>query len=129
MSVLNYKLDLLMDARDNIKQALADKGQVVGNDMRTYAQAIRNINGQVKLFSTEQEMRESTGNSEGSYSIVYEGCTEFLEPNKQFTTFYFPQVIQLDKQYEFQTINTLHMSAGTLSIDIEVSNNTRDKSF
>ena len=43
MSVLDDKLDLLLAARDDIKQALAEKGQIVGDDMRTYAQAIRNI--------------------------------------------------------------------------------------
>ena len=82
MSVLDYKLDLLKDARDNMRQALLGKGQVVNNDLRTYAQAIRNISGGgVRLFESHQEMEESTGNVEGMYGIVYSKNAVFIEPN------------------------------------------------
>ena len=43
MSTLSEKLILIRDARDDIQEALNDKGQVVGKDIRDYATAIDNI--------------------------------------------------------------------------------------
>ena len=45
MSTLNDKLNLIKDARDDIQTALAEKGQVVGKDIRDYAEAVANIEG------------------------------------------------------------------------------------
>lgn len=49
MSDLNNKLTTLQAARDGIKLALTQKGQVVNNDIRTYATAVSNIQGQTEL--------------------------------------------------------------------------------
>ena len=49
MSTLNDKLNLIKDARDDIQTALAEKGQVVGKDIRDYANAIGNISGSEDL--------------------------------------------------------------------------------
>jgi len=43
MSDINEKLDLIIDARDDMKTALEGKGQVVTKDIRTYAEAVSNI--------------------------------------------------------------------------------------
>lgn len=43
MSSLNDKLNLIKQARDDIKSSLANKGQIVGNDIRDYSEAIDNI--------------------------------------------------------------------------------------
>ena len=97
MSNLNYKLDLLMDARDEMRRALLGKGQVVNNDLRTYAQAIRDISGGgVRLFESQQEMEESINNVEGMYGIVYSRNIVFIEPNYSFNTLYFPERIYFD---------------------------------
>lgn len=46
---LNDKLNLIQDARDNMKLALENKGQTVSNDIRTYSAAINNIVSSDKL--------------------------------------------------------------------------------
>jgi len=43
MSTLNEKLELIVQARNDIQTALANKGQIVGNDIRDYAEAVSNI--------------------------------------------------------------------------------------
>jgi len=43
MSDLVQKLELIQQARDDIQTALEDKGQVVGKDIRDYAEAVSNI--------------------------------------------------------------------------------------
>ena len=45
MSTLNDDLAEIQDARDDMKLALEEKGQIVTKDIRTYAQAIANISG------------------------------------------------------------------------------------
>lgn len=49
MSDLNNKLTTLQASRDGIKLALTQKGQVVNNDIRTYATAVSNIQRQTEL--------------------------------------------------------------------------------
>ena len=43
MSTIIQDLDTLRDTRDEMKEALINKGQTVTKDIRTYAEAISNI--------------------------------------------------------------------------------------
>lgn len=45
MSDVNEELNTLISARNNIKSAITQKGQTVNNDIRTYSEAILNIEG------------------------------------------------------------------------------------
>jgi len=58
MSVISEQLEILAGIKNDIKAAIIDKGQTVGDDFSTYATAIENIEGgggenfstQVNLF-------------------------------------------------------------------------------
>ena len=68
---LNEKLDLIRQARDDIKASLVDKGLEVNTDIRTYAEAIDSINVGPVTFSTVEEMHEHTDLAEDTFAIVY----------------------------------------------------------
>lgn len=45
MSTIASQLETLAEIKNNIKAAIIDKGQTVGDDFSTYANAIENISG------------------------------------------------------------------------------------
>lgn len=74
---LNTKLNLIKSSVKDIQSSIKAKGIDVNNDIRTYAEAINKISGgssqtsNIKLFSTEEEMRSSTGNNKDDLAVVY----------------------------------------------------------
>ena len=74
---LNTKLNLIKSSVKDIQSSIKAKGIDVNNDIRTYAEAINKISGgssqtsNIKLFSTEEEMRSSTGNKKDDLAVVY----------------------------------------------------------
>ena len=82
-------LNTIKTARDNMKTALEGKGQTVTKDIRTYAEAITNIegggSGDVKLFETVESMQADSTAQEGDLAVVYReeltGITEESEFN------------------------------------------------
>lgn len=101
---LNTKLNLIKSSVKDIQSSIQAKGIDVNNDIRTWAEAINKISGQssetssIKLFSTEDEMRSSTGNNKDDLAVVY--GTQYLEgmSGQEFITYkiMFPLNITFD---------------------------------
>lgn len=97
-SDLNDKLNLISNARNDIKSSLINKGQLVNNDIRTYANAIYNISsgsGDVKLFDTISNMQNSSGNQEGDLAIVYASSQANITEDTEFQVGTFPETVVL----------------------------------
>lgn len=96
MATLNEQLTELQTTRDNMKVALEDKGQIVTNDIRTYAEAISNMSsGGIKLFETEEEMQADETAEEGDLAVVYRSEMQNMTEASVITTMTFPETIVL----------------------------------
>ncbi len=104
MAQINEDLETLKTARDNMKTALGNKGQIVNNDIRTYASAITNIpsgsgSGDVKLFSTVEEMQADPDAQEGDLAIVYKEEIQPVTEESEFDSCTFPNTVVLDEAF------------------------------
>ena len=102
MSTLNDKLNLIKDARDDIQSSLAGKGQIVGKDIRDYAEAIDNIvsgGGDVKLFETVEEMQADPNPSEGDLAVIYREEIQPVTEESEFDNCMFPNEVVLDEAF------------------------------
>lgn len=104
MAQINEDLETLKTARDNMKIALENKGQIVNNDIRTYASAITNIpsgsgSGDVKLFDTVEHMQADPDAHEGDLAIVYEEKLQFVTEDSEFDRCIFPNTVVLDEAF------------------------------
>lgn len=105
MAQINEDLETLKTARDNMKTALENKGQIVNKDIRTYASAITNIpsgsgSGDVKLFETEQAMQADPNPQEGDLAVIYR---EETQPATEYSTFdkcIFPNTVVLNEAFD-----------------------------
>lgn len=90
---LNTKLNLIKSSVKDIQSSIKAKGIDVNNDIRTYAEAINKISGgssqtsNIKLFSTEEEMRSSTGNNKDDLAVVYGMNWLDIQPNDSVSTY------------------------------------------
>ena len=98
---LDAKLSQIQQARDDIKTALASKGQIVGKDIRTYAEAVRHIEaggvGDVKLFETVTEMNNDPTAQLDDLAIVYKTEISKCTYNSTFSKFMCPQTVILQE--------------------------------
>ena len=102
MSTLNDKLNLIKDARDDIQTALAGKGQVVGKDIRDYAEAVANIeggSGDVKLFDTVEHMQQDETAQEGDLAVVYREEIQPVTGESEFDSCIFPNEVVLSEAF------------------------------
>lgn len=102
MSTLNDKLNLIKDARDDIQTALAGKGQVVGKDIRDYAEAVANIeggSGDVKLFDTVEHMQQDETAQEGDLAVVYREEIQPVTSESEFDSCIFPNEVVLSEAF------------------------------
>ena len=75
MSDITEKLALIQQARDDIKDALAEKGQIVGKDIRDYAEAVANIEGgsgdnTYKMYNSIEQMKADTSLKLGDICLI-----------------------------------------------------------
>lgn len=104
MAQINEDLETLKTARDNMKTALGNKGQIVNNDIRTYASAITNIpsgsgSGDVKLFDTVEHMQADTDAQEGDLAVVYRDEMQPITEESEFDSCTFPNTVVLDEAF------------------------------
>lgn len=90
---LNTKLNLIKSSVKDIQSSIKAKGVDVNNDIRTYAEAINKISSgssetsNIKLFSTEEEMKASTGNNKDDLAVVYGMNWLNIQPNDSVSTY------------------------------------------
>lgn len=119
MAQINEDLETLKTARDNMKTALGNKGQIVNNDIRTYASAITNIpsgsgSGDVKLFDTVEHMQADPDAKEGDLAVVYGDEIQPVTEESKFDSCIFPNVVVLDEA----VTSTTHGSFGTVDMSM-----------
>lgn len=99
MDSFNQKLERISSAKEAIKTSLTNKGMSPSDNIEDYAQIIDSIesgSGDVKQFSTVEEMNNSTGNKEGDLAVVYRSEVQNATVDSRFQTATFPETIVLD---------------------------------
>ena len=115
MSTLNDKLNLIKDARDDIQTALAGKGQVVGKDIRDYAEAVANIeggSGDVKLFDTVEHMQQDETAQEGDLAVVYREEIQPVTGESEFDSCIFPNEVVLSEAFTSSMYGSFRSTGG-----------------
>ena len=102
MSELLTKLSRIATAKDNIKQAIIDKGQQAGTNIEDYANLIENIeggSGDVKLFDTIEHMNQDLNPQEGDLAVVYREESTGVTEESEFDSCIFPNTVVLDEAF------------------------------
>lgn len=98
------KLNRINTAKENIKQALIDKGQEPTNNIEDYAELVSNISD-VKLFETVEEMRNYHNPHQDDMAVIYGKRYVDLQLNTQiYDTIYIPNEIELPEITNTHTI-------------------------
>ena len=121
----------IQSARNNMKEALENKGMTVTNDIRTYAEVIANIpsgsgSGDVKLFETEQAMQNDSSPQEGDLATIYRSELQNYDGNSTFTKVKFPKTVTLPQAYtgegSYQMFRPVDTSGGWFDMSCDLSN-------
>ena len=101
MSDLSNKLNMIQNSRDDIRSAILSKGQTVTNDIRTFANAVLNINGGgpvtsgIKQFSSIESMQADLNPFNDGLAIVYSAEESRFTEESQVRFVSFPATITL----------------------------------
>ena len=97
INAINNQLNYLDETKQEIKQALINKGQVV-TDAQTFRSYVDNINnlGMLKQFNTYNELEEDTTAKDGDIAIVYNLSEELPDVDVVYDNFWFPKRIKLN---------------------------------
>jgi surface protein len=126
MAQINTDLETLKTVRDNMKTALASKGQAVDTDIREYVQAIYNIetggggSGDVKLFTTVQAMQADSSAQDGDLAIVYRSEIANWQENTESSKLHFPDSVTLPSAITDYIMGYFQPVSGSAMIDVSL---------
>lgn len=119
------KTSYINDVKQAIKRSIEDKGQTIEDDLSfySYADKIRQITtmeGVVKLFETEEEMRSDSTAKEGDLAVVYREQVSNMAINDHPQYITFPETVTLPNQLTSTYNCAFKADSNTTMCDIEI---------
>lgn len=129
MDSFNQKVERINTAKEAIKTSLTNKGMTPSNNIEEYAALIDSIeqgSGDVKLFSTIEEMNNSNNPIENDLAIIYRQEMVNWDGASALTTLTFPKTVKLKETGDGNCYG--HASSDTW-LDLEGSVSTSSATF